>query len=64
VITIPGFGSITLAKLIVRHEDPHEETKVPKKTTFELTMVDFELGCAASGPVPVGNGTSNGGGQG
>jgi hypothetical protein len=62
VITIPGFGSITLAKLVVKHEDPHEETKVPRKTTFTLTMIDFELGCAVSGNVPVGNGGSNGGG--
>lgn len=60
VITIPGFGTITLAKLTVKHEDPHEKTKVPKKTTFTLTMIDCELGCAASGKVPIGNGTSNG----
>jgi hypothetical protein len=61
VITIPGFGSITLAKLTVKHEDPHEQTKVPKKTTFTLTMIDLELGCAVSGTVPIGTGTSNGG---
>jgi len=61
VITIPGFGSITLAKLRVKHEDPHEETKVPKKTTFTLTMIDLELGCGVSGNVPVGTGGSNGG---
>ena len=64
VITIPGFGTITLAKLRVKHEEPHEQTKVPKKTTFHLTMVDLKLGCAASGDVPIGNGTSNGGGTG
>ncbi len=56
VITIPGFGSITLAKLIVKHEDPHEKTKVPTRTTFHLTMIDFELGCAVSGNIPVGGG--------
>ncbi len=61
VITIPGFGSITLAKLTVKHEDPHEETKVPKKTTFTLTMIDLELGCVICGGVPIGGGTSNGG---
>jgi hypothetical protein len=60
VITIPGFGTITLAKLTVKHEDPHEKTKVPKKTTFTLTMIDLELGCAVSGNVPVGGGSSNG----
>jgi len=62
VITIPGFGTITLAKLIVKHEDPHEQTKAPKKTTFHLTMIDLALGCAASGNVPIGNGSSNGDG--
>jgi hypothetical protein len=61
VITIPGFGTLTLAKLVVKHEDPHEQTKIPKKTTFDLTMIDFKLGCAASGNVPVGTGNSNGG---
>ena len=61
MITIPGFGSITLAKLTVKHEDPHEKTKVPKKTTFTLTMIDLELGCAVSGNVPIGTGNSNGG---
>ncbi|MGA2352459.1 MAG: hypothetical protein ABSF70_18640 [Terracidiphilus sp.] len=60
VITIPGFGVITLAKLTVRHEDPIGDTKVHKKTTFNLTMIDLKLGCAAEGNVPVGDGTSNG----
>ncbi|MGD0939234.1 MAG: hypothetical protein ABR905_05930 [Terracidiphilus sp.] len=64
VITIPGFGAITLAKLTVKHEMPHEETKVPTKTTFTLTMIDLELGCVVCGNVPVGGGTSNGGGVG
>ncbi|MGD0095347.1 MAG: hypothetical protein ABSB60_02565 [Terracidiphilus sp.] len=64
VIRVPGFGTVTLAKLVVKHEDPHAETKVPTKTTFHLTMIDLELGCAASGNVPIGNGTSNGGGVG
>jgi hypothetical protein len=61
VITIPGFGTITLAKLTVKHEDPHEQTNVPTKTTFHLTMMDLKLGCAVHGNVPIGNGTSNGG---
>lgn len=61
VITIPGFGSITLAKLTVKHEDPHETTRVPKKTTFSLTMIDLELGCVVCGTIPIGNSGSNGG---
>ena len=60
VITVPGFGTITLAKLTVKHEKPHEKTKVPKKTTFTLTMIDLKLGCAIEGDVPVGGGSSNG----
>ena len=62
VITVPGFGTITLAKLTVKHEDPHQKTKAPKKTTFTLTMIDLKMGCAAEGDVPVGNGSSNGSG--
>jgi hypothetical protein len=63
VITVPGFGTITLAKLTVKHEDQHETTKVPKKTTFTLTMIDLKLGCAIEGDIPIGGGTSNGGGH-
>jgi hypothetical protein len=63
VITIPGFGTITLGKLTVKHEDPHEQTKVYKKTTVTLTMVDLKLGCAIDGDVPVGTGSSNGSSQ-
>jgi hypothetical protein len=60
IIGVPGFGTITLAKLTVKHENPHEKTKVPRKTTFTLTMIDLQLGCATSGSVPVGGGSSNG----
>jgi hypothetical protein len=60
VIKIPGFGTITLAKLTVKHEDPHEKTKVPRKTTFNLTMIDLKLGCVIDGGVPIGTGSSNG----
>ncbi|MGD0546375.1 MAG: hypothetical protein ABR991_00935 [Terracidiphilus sp.] len=60
VITIPGFGTITLGKLTVKHEDPVEAAKTHKKTTFTLTMIDLNMGCSAEGDVPVGGGTSNG----
>jgi hypothetical protein len=60
VITIPGFGTITLAKLTIKHENPHEKTKVPRKTTFTLTMIDLKLGCAIQGEVLVGEGPTNG----
>lgn len=61
VITIPGFGTITLAKLTVKHEDPDPATKVHRKTTFTLTMIDLKLGCVIEGDIPIGGGTNNGG---
>jgi hypothetical protein len=60
VITIPGFGAITLAKVTVTHEDYDRETGVPKKTTVNLTMVDLKLGCAVDADIPVGGGGANG----
>jgi hypothetical protein len=60
VIAIPGFGVITLGKLTVKHEDPHETTKAPRKTTFTLTMIDLKLGCVIEASIPVGTGNSNG----
>jgi hypothetical protein len=64
VIKVPGFGVITLAKLTVKHEDPHEKTKAFRKTTFTLAMLDLQLGCAGSGSIPIGGGTTNGSNQG
>ena len=61
VITIPHFGTITLGKLTLKHEDFHEKTGIPKKTTVHLTMIDLNLGCVVAGDVPIGNGGSNGG---
>jgi hypothetical protein len=63
VITVPGFGTITLAKLTVKHEDQDGKTKVHKKTTFTLTMIDLKLGCAIDGDMAIGTGNTNGGGQ-
>jgi hypothetical protein len=61
VISIPGFGSITLGKVTVKHESPLDATKTYKKTTFTLTMIDLNLGCVIEGDVPIGTGGSNGG---
>ena len=63
VITVPGFGTITLAKLTVEHEDQHEKTKVYKKTTFTLTMIDLKLGCVIEGAMGIGGNGTNGGGN-
>jgi hypothetical protein len=61
MIKIPHFGTITLGKLTLKHEDCHKETGIPKKTIVKLTMVDLALGCAVHGNVPIGDGGANGG---
>ena len=60
VVTIPGFGTITLGKVTVKHEDPIASAKTHKKTTFTLTMIDLKLGCVVDGEVIVGGGPTNG----
>jgi hypothetical protein len=58
VIIIPDFGTITLARVTLTHED--FEKGIPKRTTVRLTMVDLKLGCAIDGDVPIGTGSTNG----
>jgi hypothetical protein len=60
VIRVPHFGTINLAKVTVTHDDFKEGTNIPEKTTIRLTMLDLELGCAISGGVGVGTGSTNG----
>jgi hypothetical protein len=59
VIYVPGFGTIYLATLVVTQEDFHNGT--PKKTTFDLKMIEVEMGCAGSGSGGVGGVKTNGG---
>ena len=61
LIDIPDFGKIVLGKLTVTSEDYKPGTKVPKRTTIQLTMVDLELGCAVAGGGSLGSGSTNGG---
>lgn len=61
VIVIPHFGTITLAKLTVTHTDFVQKTGSPKLTTVNLTMIDFQFGCAISGGGSGGGGQNNGG---
>jgi len=61
VIKVPGFGTITLAKLRVHHEDFKSGTSVPEKTTVHLTMIDMKLGCAIEGTPQVSALSTNGG---
>jgi hypothetical protein len=49
VIKVPGFGTITLAKVRLHHEHFKPGTGVPEKTTVHLTMVDMKLGCSIEG---------------
>jgi hypothetical protein len=58
VIDVPGFGKIHLAVLRVEHSDWHNG--VPKKTLFDLTMIELDMGCIGGGKSGVGNGILNG----
>lgn len=67
VITIPGFGTVTLGKVTIHHEDFHPKLKTPKKTTVHLTMAHLNLGGAAGNlcgvakaNVDIGTGSGNG----
>jgi hypothetical protein len=57
-ITIPGFGAITLGKVVVKHEDPIGKTH--KKTTVTLTTIELKLGCVIEGDLLIGFGPVNG----
>jgi hypothetical protein len=61
VIKIPNFGTITLAKVTVTHEDFKAETGISAKTTIGLTMIGLDLGCPISGTGTLGSGSTNGG---
>jgi hypothetical protein len=66
VIHIPNFGTVTLGKLNVTHDDfkkddTGKETNIPQKTTVNLTMIDLDLGCAIAGHAGIGSGSTNGG---
>jgi hypothetical protein len=58
VIEVPNFGLIYLATLKVEQSD--YENGVPKKTTFELKMLELKMGCVASGDGGVGTTRTNG----
>ena len=60
VIHIPHFGTVTLGKLKIKHSDPKPETRIYRKTLVELTMIDIEMGCAATGASSVATVKTNG----
>ena len=51
VIRIPHFGVVTLGSLRLEESDFKPETRVPKKTTIKLTMIDVDLNCTGEGRV-------------
>jgi hypothetical protein len=61
IIRIPHFGTVTLGKLTVTHSE--FAAGKPEKTLVELTMIDLKLGCVIDGDIPVGGGSTNGGGH-
>ena len=60
VIKVRHFGVITLGKLSLTHSNPHPETKAPRETVIQLTMIDLKLGCVTGGTGGVGNGNTGG----
>ena len=60
VIKVRHFGVITLGKLSLTHSNPHPETKAPRQTVVQLTMIDLKLGCVGNGNGGVGGGTTGG----
>jgi hypothetical protein len=59
VIDIPDFGKIFLAVLHVKHWD--FDGGSPKKTLFDLKMIELQMGCIGKGSTLVGNTVVNGG---
>ncbi len=58
VVRIPDFGVVTLAHLQLIESDFQDG--VPHKTIFDLTMVDIQMGCIATGTASVAKMIANG----
>jgi hypothetical protein len=63
LIRIPHFGVLTLGKLEIDESNFDPETRVPKMTTFQLTMLDLQLNCTGDGHIPVSICIANGTGK-
>jgi hypothetical protein len=61
VIEIEDFGKIHLGLLKIKHSDYDPQKHVWKKTLFDLTMIELELGCLAEGTAALANSIVNGG---
>jgi hypothetical protein len=60
VIDIPDFGKIHLAVLKIEHSGYDKQKHVWKKTLFDLTMIELEMGCFAGGRSGLSNAIVNG----
>jgi len=60
VIHVPHFGTIYLATLKLTHSGRRPETRIYDKTLLELTMIDIQMGCAATGNTSVATAKTNG----
>jgi hypothetical protein len=60
VIEIPDFGKIHLGLLKIKHSDYDKQKRAWKKTLFDLTMIELELGCIAGGIAAIANPIVNG----
>lgn len=61
IIDIPYFGKVVLGQVTVTSAEILPGTQTPQKTTVELTMIGFELGCPIAGRVTLAAGSTNGG---
>ena len=60
VIHVPHFGTVYLATLRLRHSNFLEEKRTPTLTSFELTMIDIQMGCITSGNTSIAVARTNG----
>ncbi|WP_263354416.1 hypothetical protein [Acidicapsa acidisoli] len=60
VIRVPHFGTIYLATLKLTHSKCEVKGGYGTKTLLELTMLDIQMGCAATGHVSASVGKTNG----
>jgi hypothetical protein len=60
MIDIPHFGKVFLGVIRIEQSDPTGGQDVYKQTLINLTMIEIQMGCIASGTMMVANGKTNG----
>jgi hypothetical protein len=61
VIKVPGFGTIHLATVHIKHSKFTIKEGEPKKTEVNLSMVKLKMGCIAAGKMAIANSRVNAG---